>query len=691
MRSRVLFICVIPAVMMVMITFSSAQQVPQLINYQGRLTDSSGQPIDGTREMRFRILDADTISASVLWSETHSSVQVDQGIYHVLLGSVNALPPSAMSQADIFLEVRMQGEILRPRSQITSVPFAHKAASVPDSSITSAMIADGTITGSDINTQTITSTNIAYETITSTQIQDSSIAGSDLQNDSLGTDQIQDIYVLNTGDTVTGDLQVNGNQSIGLDLTVSGGHIGIGTAPSPSYGIINNSATAPTYGAYLYGSSYGIYGALSSDPNEHFAYLGTNNAGVSARAGDPDETGNRYGGSFDAYSQTFSYGVYGRASAYGANSAFGVWGHGYNESSGNAYGGYFSTDSSGTGTHYGVYASADDYAGWFQDGRVHIGNAGTQNYVDGDGDLYVEDQLEVDGMASLAGNVGIGYTSPSYQLDVRTTDEMIAVYGKNTRASSSNYGVYGLAQANYDAQYGVYGATYIDSTSNYFGIGVEGFADCNNSSGSAADAYGGHFSAYADDDAYGVYAYGQSDVGTNWAGYFSGNVNVTGTISKGGGSFKIDHPLDPENRYLMHSFVESPDMKNVYDGVVVLDSNGEAWVELAEWFEALNRDVRYQLTAIGSSGPDLYIAEKIQGNRFKIAGGTPGMEVSWQVTGIRQDAFANTNRIPVEVEKSEEDRGKYIHPKVFGKSEELGIDYKHRIEAQELEKGEGAD
>jgi hypothetical protein len=104
-----------------------AQSVPQLINYQGRLTDSSGQPIDGMREMRFRLLDADTLSAGVLWSETHSSVQVDKGIYHVILGSVNPLPPSAMSQADIFLEVRVEGEILRPRSQITSVPFAHKA------------------------------------------------------------------------------------------------------------------------------------------------------------------------------------------------------------------------------------------------------------------------------------------------------------------------------------------------------------------------------------------------------------------------------------------------------------------------------------------------------------------------------------------------------------------------------------
>ena len=55
----------------------------------------------------------------------------------------------------------------------------------------------------------------------------------------------------------------------------------------------------------------------------------------------------------------------------------------------------------------------------------------------------------------------------------------------------------------------------------------------------------------------------------NYAGMFDGNVDVNGTLTKDAGSFKIDHPLDPANKYLSHSFVESPDMKNIYDGVVV--------------------------------------------------------------------------------------------------------------------------
>jgi hypothetical protein len=157
------------------------------------------------------------------------------------------------------------------------------------------------------------------------------------------------------------------------------------------------------------------------------------------------------------------------------------------------------------------------------------------------------------------------------------------------------------------------------------------------------------------------------------AGDFFGDVEVSGTLTKGGGSFKIDHPLDPENRFLYHSFVESPDMKNIYDGVVTLDGNGEAVVEMPEWFGALNRDLRYLLTAVGAPMPGLHVAEKVKDNRFKISGGQPGMEVSWQVTGIRQDAWANKNRIRVEVDKTGRERGLYLHPEAFDQPEERGL------------------
>ena len=141
----------------------------------------------------------------------------------------------------------------------------------------------------------------------------------------------------------------------------------------------------------------------------------------------------------------------------------------------------------------------------------------------------------------------------------------------------------------------------------------------------------------------------------------SGNVSVYGTLSKGAGSFKIDHPLDPENKYLYHSFVESPDMMNIYNGNVVLDDRGEAVVQLPDWFEALNQDFRYQVTCLHGYAP-VYIDEEIDGNQFKIAGGKPGLKVSWQVTGVRHDAFANAHRIRVEEDKPAGERGTLLYP-----------------------------
>ncbi len=152
-----------------------------------------------------------------------------------------------------------------------------------------------------------------------------------------------------------------------------------------------------------------------------------------------------------------------------------------------------------------------------------------------------------------------------------------------------------------------------------------------------------------------------------------GNVHITGNLSKGGGSFQIDHPLDPANKYLYHSFVESPDMMNIYNGVATLDAHGAVWITLPDYFGALNRDFRYQLTSMGRPQPELYIAKEISGSRFRIAGGKPGGRVSWQVTGIRQDAYANAHRIPVEEDKPAQDQGHYLHPELFGAAPELAI------------------
>jgi len=146
----------------------------------------------------------------------------------------------------------------------------------------------------------------------------------------------------------------------------------------------------------------------------------------------------------------------------------------------------------------------------------------------------------------------------------------------------------------------------------------------------------------------------------------TGDVDVAGTLTAATKDFKIDHPLDPQNSLLYHSSVESSEMMNIYSGNLLLDSNGEGVVSMPKWFEALNTDFRYQLTAIGEAAPNLHVAQEIANHQFTIAGGAPGMKVSWQVTAVRHDAYAKAHPLVVEVKKSDAERGHYLHPDAYG-------------------------
>jgi hypothetical protein len=298
------------------------------------------------------------------------------------------------------------------------------------------------------------------------------------------------------------------------------------------------------------------------------------------------------------------------------------------------------------------------------------------------------------GTIEVGTGIGVGGSTKGAEFDHNINN--VGVYGTAT----DGLGVYGYS----DSNRGVYG--YSKSYSGVYGrsesqAGVFGISFANNNAG----VYG--YNAHG----YGVYGFSQNE-----AGHFQGNVKiegtlkVTGNICKDGGGFQIDHPLDPANKYLSHSFVESPDMKNVYDGVVVLDDKGEAVIELPDWFGAVNKDFRYQLTAIGAPGPNLYISEEIpdasttttnysrtrssnsnknknknndSSSRFKVAGGNSGMKVSWQVTGIRKDPWANAHRIPIEEDKPAKERGYYRYPELYGQPEEKGIS---RLLDPEIEK-----
>ena len=159
-----------------------------------------------------------------------------------------------------------------------------------------------------------------------------------------------------------------------------------------------------------------------------------------------------------------------------------------------------------------------------------------------------------------------------------------------------------------------------------------------------------------------------------YSGNFTGDLVVTGIIMAGVKDFKIDHPLDPANKYLVHSSVESSEMMNIYTGNVTTDAQGEATVELPEWFEALNRDFRYQLTVIGQFAQAI-VAREMQDHQFQIKTNAPNVKVSWQVTGVRQDAFAKAHPLVVEEKKESRLQGFYIHPELYGAPEEKQIEW----------------
>ena len=244
--------------------------------------------------------------------------------------------------------------------------------------------------------------------------------------------------------------------------------------------------------------------------------------------------------------------------------------------------------------------------------------------------------------------------------------------------------------------YGGGGAT--EMTSGGSAILAIGGTETNTDSfigGDGLDAYGGQ--AYQ--GGVGIYAQGGvsnwvggGDALDTWAGNGNGaqgysaffqngevNVNgdlgVTGAIYAGTKDFRIDHPLDPANKYLFHASVESSEMMNIYTGNVMLDGNGAAVITLPDWFEALNTDFRYQLTAIGAAAPNLHVAAEVANNQFSIAGGVPGMKVSWSVTAVRHDAFAKAHPLVVEQPKADKERGFYLHPDLFGQPDEQQVEW----------------
>ncbi len=426
---------------------------------------------------------------------------------------------------------------------------------------------------------------------------------------------------------------VGGDGVLGAATAATGTTNGIhGTSNSTSgRGVYGQALAASGIALGVYGrsessSGYGVYGYATAASGVTYGVAGRSaSSGGYGLYGEATATSGVTYGIFGQSASTDGRGVHGYASA-SSGTTYGVYGQAFSTGGRGVYG----LASGVSGATYGVYGQSNSASGTGLYGLAADGGTGTtfgvygqSNSANGYGGYFVGYGADAVYVENLSSGRGIQAYAPNDTAVWGRTDAGTAgVDGRNS--SAAGRGVYGRASSTTGVNYGVYGRT--DSASGY-------------------------------------------------GGYFVGNLSTTGTLSKAAGSFKIDHPLDPANQYLYHSFVESPDMMNIYNGMATLDAKGEASVQMPAWFEALNRDFRYQLTPIGAAMPNLYIAQEMQGNVFRIAGGAPGLKVSWEVTGIRHDAYANAHRIPVEEPKPASERGLYLHPTELGQPAELGLDY----------------
>jgi hypothetical protein len=382
-----------------------------------------------------------------------------------------------------------------------------------------------------------------------------------------------------------------------------------------------------------------------------------------------------------------AYGVIGRSASQSGRGVFGE----ATASSGNTYGMYGrASSSSGIGVVGEATASSGDTRGILGRSSSTSGVGVLGEATATSGSVY-----GVQGRSSSTSGVGV------FGEATATSGSTRGILGRSS--STSGIGVFGEATATSGNTYGIVGRA--SSTS---GVGVLGEATAT-----TGNTYGGLFQNPSS-SGIGVYGYAQATTGTNfgvvgrsespsgrgvvgvaeastgtnygvlgrtnssangWGVYAGGRLGASGTKS-----FQIDHPLRPETHFLNHFCIEAPEPYNLYRGTVTLDAQGEAWVQLPDYFEAINRDASYHLTPIGAAMPNLHVAVEIQGNRFKIAGGAPFKKVSWEVKAVRNDPWVQQYGYQTEQEKPKEYQGLYLHPELYGQPQERGVFYMLRTE-----------
>ena len=599
-----------------------ASVVPHLVNFSGRAFDSQGKPIQGIAGVTFAIY-KDEDGGAPLWTETQNVQGDAKGNYSVQLGVTKpeGLALDLFSSGDgRWLGVRINGGEERPRVLLLSVPYALKAAD--------AETVGGLPPSAFVRTETVP---VAGTNLTTAKTKSAAAKGGQpaLANpDVTGKGVVNFIPMWDKTSDIIDSLIFQRSASIGINTKTPAATLDVsgksdvrdtltlfpkGTDPTlavngTAFKVDSTGKVTFVSGQTFPGGAGTVTSVGLSAPSSDFTVTGS----PIKKSGTLGLNWNVAPTSSNAASAIVKRDINGSFAAgeiFAASTAF----YGVNAMGGNTgvYG--TSTDSAGNG----VWGYNPNHTGVYGDGSVGVWGH------------------SVSGFGVFGASYGTNAVSDGVHGEANSGSAS-GVAGVNH--GSGGVGVYGVGDG-----YGVYGVS-----SNGGGSGVGAF---NTSTGDAL---------FADNQSGG------------FAGFFLGDVDVDGNLSKATGSFKIDHPLDPANKYLYHSFVESPDMMNIYNGNVTTDSGGNAVVTMPDWFEVLNRDFRYQLTVMGQFAQAI-VAAKIANHRFAIKTDKPNVEVSWQVTGVRHDAWADAHRIPVEQLKAAGDRGLYLHPELFGAAPDKSI------------------
>ena len=271
-------------------------------------------------------------------------------------------------------------------------------------------------------------------------------------------------------------------------------------------------------------------------------------------------------------------------------------------------------------------------------------------------------------LSSGAGSYGLEGVAGNGTGSFGGADGGLFLGGSASGSGNGGNGAYGAGGSGSDGGNGGY---FVGGTGD--GLGGSGgyFQGGNGQAGGAGGYFQGGNGSVPGDGGTGIYVFaGTDNDGTSGvAGSFEGDVDITGTLIASAKDFKIDHPLDPSNKYLAHTSIESSEMVNIYSGNVTTDELGLATVQLPDWFETVNGDFRYQLTVLGQFAQAI-VSKKIANHQFTISTNATHVEVSWQVTGVRHDAFAQAHPLVVEQAKPANERGFYIHPELYGQPKE---------------------